>query len=62
MDSSDLLKAAEEKMNNILLAYTKRDPHDSRLHQRLVDELRMATTDFLELRRQFSGDGQMTHG
>ena len=62
MDSSDLLKAAEEKMDNLLDVYTKRDQYDSHLHRRLVDELRMATTDFLELRRQLSRVGQTTHG
>ena len=53
MNSSDLLKAAEEKMNDILLAYTERNRRDSDLHQELIEDLRTATTEFLELRRKF---------
>jgi hypothetical protein len=53
MSSSDLLKAAEHKMNDILLTYTERNRHDSQLHQNLIEDLKTATTEFLELRRQF---------
>jgi hypothetical protein len=53
MNSSDLLKAAEEKMNASLLAYTEGNRHDSTLHQNLIEDLKTATTEFLELRRQF---------
>jgi hypothetical protein len=53
MNSSDPLKAAEEKLDDTLLAYTGRDRHDLELHQHLIDDLRTATTEFLEMRRQF---------
>ena len=53
MNPSNLLSAAEEKMNDILLAYTERSRQNSELHQHLIDDLRAATTEFLELRRQF---------
>jgi len=52
MDSSDILKAAEEKMDGALLAYTERNRRDSELHERLIEDLRAATTSFLEVRRQ----------
>jgi hypothetical protein len=59
--NSDLLKAAEEKMNASLLAYTEGNSHNSTLHQNLIDDLKTATTEFLELRRQFflGVDGKM---
>jgi hypothetical protein len=61
MNSSDPLKAAEEKLENTLLAYTERNRHDSELHQRLIDDLRTATTEFLKVRGQFIlGSGQPT--
>ena len=61
MNSSDPLKAAEEKLDDTLLAYTERNRHDSELHQRLIDDLRAATTEFLEVRGHFSlGLGQPT--
>jgi hypothetical protein len=53
MNSSDPLKAAEEKLDDTFLAYTQRNRHDSELHQRLIEDLRKATTEFLEMRRQF---------
>jgi len=53
MNSSDPLKAAEEKLDYTLLAYTERNRHDSELHQRLIDDLRAATAEFLEMRRRF---------
>jgi len=52
-DPLSLLKAAEEKMNNILFAYTQRGLHSADLHQDLIEALKTATTEFLELRRQF---------
>jgi hypothetical protein len=59
MNSFDLLKAAKEKMNNTLLAYTNGSRRDSVLRQNLIEDLKKATTKFLELRRQFSlGLGQ----
>ncbi len=54
MNSSDPLKAAEEKLDDTLLAYTERKRHDFEVHQRLIDDLRTATTDFLEVRGRFS--------
>jgi hypothetical protein len=52
MNSSDPLKAAEEKINDTLRAYTQRNRHNSELHRRLIEDLRIATIEFLELRRQ----------
>jgi hypothetical protein len=52
-DTLSRLKAAEEQMNNILLAYTQRGRHDADLHQDLIEALKTATTEFLELRRRF---------
>jgi hypothetical protein len=54
MSSSSLLKTVEEKMNDALLAYTERDRHDSELHRRLIENLRTATTEFLETRWKMS--------
>jgi hypothetical protein len=56
MNPSDALKAVEEKMNNALLTYSKRSWSDTELEKCLIDELRNATIDFLELR------GQLPHG
>ena len=53
MNSSDTLKAAENKMDNTLLVYAGRNRHDFELHRRLIEDLKTATTEFLELRRQF---------
>jgi len=53
MNSPDILKAAEEQMNDALLAYSERTRFDSGPHQPLIEDLRAATTQFLELRRQF---------
>jgi hypothetical protein len=53
MNPSNLLKAAEEKMNDILLAYTEQNRHSLELHKHLIDDLRKATTEFLDLRSQF---------
>jgi hypothetical protein len=53
MNSRDILKAAEEQMNDALLAYSERTRFDSELHQPLIEDLSAATTRFLELRRQF---------
>ncbi|MGD1212868.1 MAG: hypothetical protein ABR973_16130 [Candidatus Acidiferrales bacterium] len=54
MDSPEPLKAAEQKMHGALLAYTERNRNDSELHDHLVDDLRTATTEFLEARSQFA--------
>jgi chemotaxis methyl-accepting protein methylase len=54
MNSSDPLKAAEEKLDDTLHAYTERNRHDPELHQRLIDDLRTATTEFLKVRGHFS--------
>jgi hypothetical protein len=52
LSSPDLLKAAEEKMNDSLLAYTERGRQDSLRHT-LIEDLKRATTEFLELRRPY---------
>jgi len=54
MNFSDPLKAAEEKMDDALLAYKACNRQDSELHERLIEELRTATTKFLEVRRLLS--------
>jgi hypothetical protein len=61
MNLSDALKAAEEKMDDTLLAYTQRNRRDPELHQRLIDDLRTATTEFLEVRRRLIGLGRPTN-
>ena len=53
MNSPDILKAVENKMDNTLLVYAERNQHDSELHRRLIEDLKAATTEFLELRRQY---------
>lgn len=47
----DILKAAEEKMDRTLLAYS-REKADSELHKRLMNDLMKATNEFLELREE----------
>ena len=54
MNARDALQAVEEKMNNALLTYSQRSWSDSELEKCLIDELRKATIDFLELRGQLS--------
>jgi hypothetical protein len=54
MNARDALKAVEEKMNNALLTYSQRSWSDSELETCLIEELRKATIDFLELRGQLS--------
>jgi hypothetical protein len=54
MNPTDTLKAVEEKMNNALLTYARRSWSDTELESCLMDELRKATIDFLELRGQLS--------
>jgi tryptophan synthase alpha subunit len=54
MNPTDTLKAIETKMNNALLSYTQRNWSDTELENCLMDELRKATIDFLELRGQLS--------
>jgi hypothetical protein len=49
MKGSDVLKAAEEKMNHSLLAYSQ-GKANSDLHKLLIDDLKKATNEFLELR------------
>jgi tryptophan synthase alpha subunit len=56
MKATDTLKAVEDKMNNALLTYSQRSWSDTELEKCLIDELRNATIDFLELR------GQVSHG
>jgi hypothetical protein len=46
----DILKAAEEKMDRARLACSQEKWADSELHKRLIDDLKKATTEFLELR------------
>ena len=52
MNSPDLLKAAEEKLNSRLLAYTQRNRQDPELQHHLIEDLKTATKEFLEARRQ----------
>jgi hypothetical protein len=49
--TSDILKAAEEKMDHALLACSQ-EKAESELHKRLIDDLKKATNEFLELREQ----------
>jgi hypothetical protein len=46
------LKAAEEKMNESLLSYTEGNRQDSSVRQILIEDLKRATTEFLELRKR----------
>jgi tryptophan synthase alpha subunit len=54
MNPTDTLKAVENKMNNALINYTQRSWSDTELENCLMDELRKATIDFLELRERLS--------
>jgi hypothetical protein len=54
MNARDTLKTVEETMNNALLTYSQRSWSDTELEQCLIDELKTATIDFLELRGQLS--------
>ena len=45
----DILKASEERMHCTLLVCS-REKADSELHKRLIDDLKEATIEFLELR------------
>jgi hypothetical protein len=45
----DILKASEERMDRTLLVCS-REKADSELHKRLIDDLKKATNEFLELR------------
>ena len=47
--TSGILKAAEEKVDRALLAYSQ-EKADSELHKHLLDDLKKATSEFLELR------------
>ena len=50
-ESSDILKASEERMDRTLLVCS-REKADSELHKRLIDDLKKATNEFLELREE----------
>jgi tryptophan synthase alpha subunit len=54
MNPTDSLKAVEERMNNALVTYSQRSWSDTELENCLMNELREATVDFLELRGQLS--------
>jgi hypothetical protein len=58
--ASDILKAIEEKMDRALFACSREKP-DSELYKRLVDDLKKATNEFLEVRdelfRRIERDG-----
>ena len=63
MLSPDRLKAAEEKMNESLISYTRGNRQDSAVRQMLIEDLKRATTEFLELRSRFLlVDGGKTPG
>ncbi len=49
--TSSILKAAEEKVDRALLAYSQ-EMADSELRKHLIDDLKKATSEFLELREQ----------
>ncbi len=48
---SDILKAVEEKMDRALLACSQ-EKTDSERRKRLIDDLKKATNEFLELREE----------
>jgi hypothetical protein len=50
MNFFDVLKAAEEKMDRALLAYSKSKLTSSDFHKSSIEDLRKATIEFLELR------------
>ena len=52
MNAPNILKAAEEKMDRALLDYLQEKSGDSELHKHLVDDLKKATNEFLELREE----------
>jgi hypothetical protein len=52
VNAPNILKAAEEKMDRTLLAYSQKKCTDSDLHKRLIDDLKKATNEFLELRKE----------
>ena len=54
LNPTDTLKTVEKEMNNALLSYTQRSWSDTELENCLIDELRKATIEFLELRGQLS--------
>jgi hypothetical protein len=60
MNPFEILAAVEEKMNNALLAYCKTEWSDAEVHKALIDDLRKATTEFLELRGQLSRGRELT--
>ena len=49
--ASGILKAAEEKMDRALLACSQ-EKADSELRKRLIDDLKNATNEFLQLREE----------
>ena len=51
MKTSGILKAAEEKVDRALSAFS-RENADSELRKHLIDDLKKATSEFLELREQ----------
>ena len=59
----DILKAAEEKMDRALAAYSQENA-DPKLRQHLIDDLKKATNEFLQLREEqfqrIQRDGEQT--
>jgi hypothetical protein len=53
VNAPNILKAAEEKMDRALLAYSQEKSGGSEVHNRL-DDLKKATNEFLELREEES--------
>jgi hypothetical protein len=51
VNTSGIVKAAEEKVELALLAYSQENA-DSELRKHLIDDLKKATSEFLELREQ----------
>jgi hypothetical protein len=52
MKSLSVLQSAEEKVERALAAYSQDTRHDSAVHERLIDELAKATSEFLYVREQ----------
>jgi hypothetical protein len=50
MNTPEILNVVEEKMNDALMAYTKRNWTESELKECLIEDLRKATSEFLEVR------------
>lgn len=52
MNAPDILKAAEEKMDGTLVAYSREKWASPELHKRQIDDLTRATIKFLEVREE----------